>query len=474
MKALKEKLEEIKGENPALEEVPININPAAVGPLSAEDQAALANGGQIQYRTLPNGEVMKLTLDPGSNGEGDGLTIGVYKPGSDHSLEQQSLSAKIPLKFVFEGAEFNGKKVGPFLKDWRESKLFENSVIHAETNLRGTKTRKTNEDDVSRIQTQNKLWNAVNEYLKASVETTEGHFDTNNKAKPSEAKNDKQDTKTVSKDQPTSQSSLNIDPSEIHELSNSTSASFSTELNPEIATPVNETSQTVVNTEESTQQQAEKINTTTLNIDLGEIYELSGSLKVNITPKIEQTLKPIEENINKLTNEEIEVEELKQQFATLKTVIQAHAKSPKKTKVRQFKFELQIPSQKDLTTEDLLTATKNLNKEMEKMTKILIDNLDIKEQIDWFISLGNGTKKMTKGFDLLGKLTILGISNSKIREKTEQLNLDDNNDINRLFSLLQKYNKDPNQQTQHYTTEDDYLNGFADWIKNSQALYGTE
>jgi len=253
LKALNGKLETLKGANNL--DIPININPASVGPLSAEDQAALANGGQIQYRTLPNGDVMKLTLDPGSNGENDGLKIDTYDTAGNIKTTTEK---PIPLNVVFQGAQLNGKKVGPFLPHWREEKLFENSVIHTETNSRGTKIRKTNEDDVGRIQTQNKLWNAVFEYLKASVEITEGHFDINNDEKPSEAKN-KQDTKTVSnEDQPTSQSSLNIDTGETHELSNSTPASFSTELNPEIATSVNETSQTVDNTEENTQQQAQK------------------------------------------------------------------------------------------------------------------------------------------------------------------------------------------------------------------------
>ncbi len=275
MKALKDKLEELKKQDGL--DVPININPATVGPLSAEDQAALANGGQIQYRSLPNGDVMKLTLDPGSNGDGDGLTIGVYKPGDDPSLKLQSLTKKIPLNVVFEGAELNGKKIGPFLKDWRESKFFENSVIHTEMELLG-KEKQTNEDDVGRIQTQNKLWNAVNEYLKASVETSEGHFDINNDVNPSNIQTKEQHVEQNENDVPgknktenevNNDGMLRSDFGELYELPNNKSVNFnSTSISADLekATIIRENQQGIVGKEENTQQQAQTINSLGTNI----------------------------------------------------------------------------------------------------------------------------------------------------------------------------------------------------------------
>ena len=228
MTKLKNELDQINSDN-ALK-VPININPATVGPLSAEDQMTLAIGGQIQYRQLPNGEIMKLTLTPGNDGQNDGLSIGVYKSNEDNSLTQQSLSSKIPLKIVFEGGELEGKKVGPFLPNWREEKLFEKSVICTETNSRGTKTRRTNEEDIERIQTQNKLWNAVNEYLKASVDSTEGHFDTSNNAseQPEVAKMDKSKPETIEVKQTTLQETKSEE--DILNLGRSINAEFSSTI----------------------------------------------------------------------------------------------------------------------------------------------------------------------------------------------------------------------------------------------------
>ncbi|MFQ6722927.1 MAG: hypothetical protein ACLRFH_00795 [Opitutales bacterium] len=184
MKALKEKLNDIKDNTEPKLEVNININPEAVGPLSVNDQRILANGGQIQYRSLPGGDIMKLTLDPSKNNGEGALRVDVF---DENCVTSKSTSGNIPLKVVFEGQELNGKKVGPFLKDWRSRQLFENSIIKENfTNFtpgihRWDRFDGSNENDVNRIQSQDTLWNAVNEYLKASVEITEGHFKADNK-----------------------------------------------------------------------------------------------------------------------------------------------------------------------------------------------------------------------------------------------------------------------------------------------------
>ncbi len=190
MQVLKDKLNEIKGDK----SIEININPEAVGPLSAEDLAALSRGGQIQYSML-NNQMIKLTLDPGAGGKDDSLTISIYPKGSnkyDNIPDPQPV--KIPLNVVFEGAPF-GENPGikPLLPKWREQKLFENSVINEQYSKKFfSRTKiieKTNQDDPNRIQSQNTLWNAVFEYLKinntedSSQQTIQSPEDINDSAK---------------------------------------------------------------------------------------------------------------------------------------------------------------------------------------------------------------------------------------------------------------------------------------------------
>ena len=149
---------------------PMSVNPELARELSKADQEILARGGQIQFRSLANGETLKLILDPGKDGEGDGLTVTVL----DRNCEATKTSEKIPLSAVFEGQAYKEiaalKDGHPILEGWRKQDFFAKSAIQEKVQglpftSRFDRITESNEDDVGRLQTENTLWNAVYEYL---------------------------------------------------------------------------------------------------------------------------------------------------------------------------------------------------------------------------------------------------------------------------------------------------------------------
>lgn len=186
MEVLKGALEEAKGNGEDCLEIEINIDPELVGPLSPEELAALGNGGQIQYLASGDGQYVKLILDPGSNGQNDGLTIGSYKSKSVQGEGKYTVHVKIPLKVVFEGANFNGKpgvKPGgePILPKWNEQKLFEEAVVQEKYEMHlfhGDRLMETNAMKAN--QAGNTLWRAVFEYLGVNTASNVGDADKDN------------------------------------------------------------------------------------------------------------------------------------------------------------------------------------------------------------------------------------------------------------------------------------------------------
>ena len=178
LKALKKAVNgqnnKIPGFEPSGDNSPISIDPNAVKELSPEDKITLGHGGQIQFRAMANGEMLKVILDPGEDGKDDGLTIGIF--GKNEKSE------KIPLAVVFEGAERNGfsaKKNGhPILEDWRKQELFKKAAVEQNIDRlvpftsRFDRITQSNEDDVCRIQAENTLWNAVDVYLRMVATTS--------------------------------------------------------------------------------------------------------------------------------------------------------------------------------------------------------------------------------------------------------------------------------------------------------------
>lgn len=189
MQKFKDTVKEITETNKDLKDFQLNINPQLVAKPSVSDLEALRHGGQMQYRTLPDGDVVKLLIDPGENGENDSLEISVFNGDLG---EPKVKPQKIPLSVVFEGAEYGDNKERalkdgrPLLSNWRQRELFEKSQIKQEYSMylpgvsRFDKKVKDNTDDVDRIQAQNTIWNAVNEYLKLTGKTTEQVFDIGN------------------------------------------------------------------------------------------------------------------------------------------------------------------------------------------------------------------------------------------------------------------------------------------------------
>ena len=192
MTAFKEALEGIKRDNPEqMKDINISIEPNAVATPSETDLQVLGRGGQIQYKPLPNGQVVKMVLDPGGNGEDDGLSVSVYDKGMKN---ENVKTIKVPLKVVFEGGEYGDDKTRALkddnqalLPNWRNQRLFENSSIQKEYTafIPGihslSRKDSDNTGDVKRIQAQNQLWNAVYEYLKIKVDSKDNEFVVNNK-----------------------------------------------------------------------------------------------------------------------------------------------------------------------------------------------------------------------------------------------------------------------------------------------------
>jgi hypothetical protein len=161
--------------------ITLQINPSNVAKPSASDLEVLRRGGQIQYRpgdthtekdvTLQN--TVKLTLDPGEKGGGDGLTVEVLNADGDrvHS------TPKIPLDVVFGGEKLAGHRAlngnQPILPNWRERKLFEQAQVHVKI---GGDDPKSNVNDPNRIQAENNLWSGVMDYLKVTTQATVGAF----------------------------------------------------------------------------------------------------------------------------------------------------------------------------------------------------------------------------------------------------------------------------------------------------------
>lgn len=165
-KILQQLKAEVNGGKPG----PITLDPQIIG-ISKTDKDLLARGGQIQYKTLSNGKILKMTLDPGENGQGDGLTLSVW--GRKGNKKTQ----KIPLSVVFEGQSYNDfsalKDGKPILKNWREQKLFENSAIKIDTEklfFFFKQTLSDNTNNIGRTEAQNTLWHAVYEYLRITGE----------------------------------------------------------------------------------------------------------------------------------------------------------------------------------------------------------------------------------------------------------------------------------------------------------------
>lgn len=187
MEVLKGALEKARGDGKDCLEIEINIDPELVGPLSPEELAALGNGGQIQYLSSGNGEYMKLILDPGSNGQDDGLTVGSYKPKSVQGGGTYTVHIKIPLNVVFEGADFKGEDgvtkpgVKPILPDWNKQKLFEEAVVQEkhEKHL-FHKDRLIETNAMKANQAGNTLWRAVFEYLGINTTSNVGGADKDN------------------------------------------------------------------------------------------------------------------------------------------------------------------------------------------------------------------------------------------------------------------------------------------------------
>lgn len=178
LSALKEKVNDTF--QPSSDDSPISINPEDAGVLKGSALLALKHGGQIQFKSLPNGKTLKLILDPGEDGAGDGLTIEVWDKGN---REKPIKSKKVPLSVVFEGQECYGRCVQkddhPILGDWRSRELFQKSVVHTEKEriipftARFDRLVSDNTEDPARIQAQNTLWAAVWTYLEATIQLEE-------------------------------------------------------------------------------------------------------------------------------------------------------------------------------------------------------------------------------------------------------------------------------------------------------------
>lgn len=167
LQALKEK---VNGDNDG----PITLDPQLIG-ITKTDEDILARGGQMQYKPLSHGKILKMTLDPGVDGQGGGLTLSVW--GKVDGKIKQLKEITIPLSVVFEGQSYNDfsalKNGEPLLKNWREQKLFQDSVIRIELEklfLVLKQTLSDNTNDVSRTEAQNTLWHAVYEYLRITGE----------------------------------------------------------------------------------------------------------------------------------------------------------------------------------------------------------------------------------------------------------------------------------------------------------------
>ncbi|MDR0647283.1 MAG: hypothetical protein LBF43_02485, partial [Puniceicoccales bacterium] len=165
--------------------VTLPINPSTADKPSPADLDVLRRGGQIQYRPgdtytarvktpdggtvdVPLQNTVKITLDPGEKGGGDGLTLEVF----DAAGNRVSGTPKVPLSAVFEGQEYNGVRVPPTLPQWRDQRLFENAQVHTQGSFLGEVT--SNVDDVNRIQAQNNLWSGVMSYLNATQKAVVG------------------------------------------------------------------------------------------------------------------------------------------------------------------------------------------------------------------------------------------------------------------------------------------------------------
>lgn len=134
--------------------------------LLGDDAAVLERGGIIQIKTFPNGKMLKLTLDPGQNGQDDGLTI--------ETKEKESV--KIPLSAVFGGEPYQGvqvKKDGhPILEDYKKRELFlkarprteEERILPFTSRFANIKDNKQEAEAAS-----NELWGAVRTYLEATL-----------------------------------------------------------------------------------------------------------------------------------------------------------------------------------------------------------------------------------------------------------------------------------------------------------------
>ena len=167
LQALKEK---VNGDNDG----PITLDPQLIG-ITKTDEDILARGGQMQYKPLSHGKILKMTLDPGVDGQGGGLTLSVW--GKVDGKIKQLKEITIPLSVVFEGQSYNDfsalKNGEPLLKNWREQKLFQDSVIRIELEklfLVLKQTLSDNTNDVNRTEAQNTLWHAVYEYLRITGE----------------------------------------------------------------------------------------------------------------------------------------------------------------------------------------------------------------------------------------------------------------------------------------------------------------
>lgn len=152
MQAFKGKLEEVKENTQPKLNVPININPETVGPLDKNDLAALANGGQIQYRVLPDGETIKTTVDPNKKK----LTISVYNTS------------------------------GLLNEDNKEAGPEEIQASHVWDVIFPNNTDKTDEAKANAFwnywataNEEKKCW-IIEEYLKASVKSSAGSFSISN------------------------------------------------------------------------------------------------------------------------------------------------------------------------------------------------------------------------------------------------------------------------------------------------------
>ena len=152
LKNLKEKTNsdfEPKGENS-----PISIDPRAAKELSAADLAILKRGGQIQFKALGDGRMLKITAPLGEEDASKAkLKIKIF--GDDTEQELDSLSE------VFKN-----------LENWQElagKMAIKKEIDGIPFTSRFDVIKKSNEDDPERIQAENAIWDAIYAYLGTTI-----------------------------------------------------------------------------------------------------------------------------------------------------------------------------------------------------------------------------------------------------------------------------------------------------------------